>query len=395
MTASTDSRAVRGAEELAEAMRTKLVSRGARGFIGLQRQFKIMDDNNSRSLDKFEFTKACADFMLGFTEGEMQKLFTYFDYDKTGLLEFDEFIRAIRGPMNPGRQKIVLQAYDVLDRDDNGWVDINDIKGVYSADRHPDVIGGKKTEDQILQEFLETFETQHAMRNNGTPNYVVTKDEFIEYYNNISASIDDDNYFKLMIENAWKLTAASRQGMGTKGWAMDDTSGGKSLSSAAPKRSAAGGKSSTAGRIFGAEAAAKPKAHVVASNANESQLLDNLRTRLAARGTRGISSIGRKFKIADDNRSQTLDKAEFVKAMNDFRIGMNARQCGQVFTLFDRDGSGEISYDEFLRIIRGEMNPFRTNIAKKAFNIMDLDKSGQLDINDIRQSYNAKQHPDV
>lgn len=92
-----------------------------------------MDDNNSRSLDKYEFTKACGDFMLGFTEGEMQKLFNYFDYDRSGLIEYDEFIRAIRGPMNQTRQKICLQAYATLDRDGNGWVDIKDIKGVYNA----------------------------------------------------------------------------------------------------------------------------------------------------------------------------------------------------------------------------------------------------------------------
>jgi|TARA_B110000305_G_C19419485_1_gene630033 hypothetical protein len=98
-----------------------------------------------------------------------------------------------------------MSAYSALDRDKNGFIDINDIRGVYNAKNHPAVKAGKKTEEQILQEFLETFETAHAMRNNEAPNHIVTKEEFIEYYNNISASIDDDAYFHLMITNAWNL----------------------------------------------------------------------------------------------------------------------------------------------------------------------------------------------
>jgi len=123
--------------------------------------------------------------------------------------------------------------------------------------------------------------------------------------------------------------------------------------------------------------------------------LEHIQTKIAARGARGISGIGKKFKIADDNNSKSLDAQEFKKAMSDFRIGLNDKQVIQAFRIFDRDGSGEISYDEFLRTIRGQMNPRRVALAKKAYNIMDSDKSGQLDINDIRQTYNAKQHPDV
>lgn len=203
---------------MAEALRAKLVSRGARGFIGLQRQFKIMDDNNSKSLDKYEFTKAMTDYMLGFSETEIQKLFAYFDFDRSGAIEFDEFIRAIRGPMSPQRKKIVMQAFKKLDKDGGGWIDISDIRGVYNCSRHPDVISGKKTEDQILGEFLETFETAHSMRNSEAPNHVVTKEEFEEYYNNISASIEDDAYFTTMMNNAWKLTEESRIGENTRGW---------------------------------------------------------------------------------------------------------------------------------------------------------------------------------
>jgi hypothetical protein len=41
------------------------------------------------------------------SEGEIAKLFTFFDYDRSGLVEYDEFIRTIRGPMNPARKAIV------------------------------------------------------------------------------------------------------------------------------------------------------------------------------------------------------------------------------------------------------------------------------------------------
>ena len=89
-----------------------MLARGARSIIGIGRVFKIMDDNNSRSLDKYEFTKAMTDYMLGFSEGEIQRLFAYFDFDRSGLIEFDEFIRAIRGPMNNNRKRIVGQAFN-------------------------------------------------------------------------------------------------------------------------------------------------------------------------------------------------------------------------------------------------------------------------------------------
>jgi Ca2+-binding EF-hand superfamily protein len=285
--------------------------------------------------------------------------------------------------MNMARKKSVAQAYKKLDKDGNGWIDINDVRGVYKANKHPDVLSGKKTEDQILQEFLETFETAHSMRGNDAPNYVVTKEEFDEYYNMISCSIDDDMYFMTMISNAWKLTEESRQGQGTKGWSNNDSGAGK------PR---AAQDNNIFGRPQPKAAAAEPG---LAANANEAKILSHIQAKIAARGARGISGIGKKFKIADDNGNKTLDAGEFKKAMHDFRIGLSDPQVGIAFKIFDRDGSGEISYDEFLRSIRGEMNAGRVALAKKAYTIMDSDKSGQLDINDIRQTYNAKQHPDV
>jgi len=183
------------------------------------------------SLDKYEFTKAMQDYMLGFSDQEIGILFKSFDLDRSGLIEYDEFLRVIRGPMNANRKAYVAKAFAKLDRDGNGYVDINDITGVYSAKTHPDVISGKKTEQQILLEFLETFETAHNMRNNTAPDHIVTKEEFEEYYNNVSASIDDDDYFALMMTNAWNLDNKTYQ----KGWG-GQVGGKQSVAQSAAKR---------------------------------------------------------------------------------------------------------------------------------------------------------------
>ena len=50
------------------------------------------------------------------------------------------------------------QAFTKFDRDGSGVVTSDDLIGVYNAKLHPDVRAGKKTENQIFQEFLSTFE---------------------------------------------------------------------------------------------------------------------------------------------------------------------------------------------------------------------------------------------
>ena len=201
------------------------------------------------SLDKYEFNKAMQDYMLGFSEGEISKLFTHMDIDRSGLIEYDEFLRTIRGPMNPARKAIVKKAFAILDKDNSGYVDINDIRGVYNGSKHPDVQAGKKTEDQILQEFLETFETAHNMRNNDAPDYIVTKEEFEEYYNNVSASIDRDDYFEVMMNSAWNLDGKR---VTKKGWKGEDD--GK-----ASKGGARGGGGVSGAMGSGQRKAAAPK----------------------------------------------------------------------------------------------------------------------------------------
>lgn len=60
--------------------------------------------------------------------------------------------------MNERRRNIVTLAFKKFDRDGNGAINIEDLKGKFNAANHPDVKMGKKTEEDILYEFLDTFE---------------------------------------------------------------------------------------------------------------------------------------------------------------------------------------------------------------------------------------------
>jgi len=49
-------------------------------------------------------------------------------------------------------------AFDILDTDKSGTVTVDDIKGLYDATRHPDVLRGTRTIDDVLEEILGHFE---------------------------------------------------------------------------------------------------------------------------------------------------------------------------------------------------------------------------------------------
>ena len=66
--------------------------------------------------------------------------------------------------------------------------------------------------------------------------------------------------------------------------------------------------------------------------------------------------LAKQFKIADDDNSKNLDMNEFKKACRDFRLGLEDKDAGRLYAIFDRDRSGTIDYEEFLRGVRGEMN---------------------------------------
>lgn len=62
-----------------------------------------MDDNGDKHLDKHEFEWGLRENGHILTPPDVEKLFKYFDRNQDGRVSYDEFLRAIRGDLNPRR----------------------------------------------------------------------------------------------------------------------------------------------------------------------------------------------------------------------------------------------------------------------------------------------------
>ena len=229
-------------------------------------------------------------------------------------------------------------------------------------------------------------------------NGLITRDLFEDYYANIGASIDSDDYFELMIRNAWHISGgegqaantANRRVLATRsdgsqyvqeikndlGLRRGDKEGavsrlkaqGGDVSSAEeygnagdpskgfgrpPSTSNGSGAGRGTGRGRGEYSVTPPSGvnnsyvrstgvigfQTKAAKEHEYalELLEALKEQLFSRGGIGLIGLQRQFRIMDDDGSKTLDIKEFKKAMTETHVRMrNPSDAEVLFKLFGK-----------------------------------------------------------
>ncbi len=191
--------AQRGVIDVLNVLREQLNKRGSKTIRNLGRTFRALDSfDGNRKVDRSEFAVGLRENGVTLSSSELSALFDFFDKDKDGNVCFDEFLVGVRGSPNSRRQALIDKAFLKFDRDGNGYVDANDLRGVYNCSHHPKVQRGEMTEDQAFREFLQSF-------NDRNRDGRITKDEWDEYYAAVSSSIDNDDHFVQLMKTAWKL----------------------------------------------------------------------------------------------------------------------------------------------------------------------------------------------
>jgi len=279
--------------ELNDNLRRQIFERGGSGLHAITRAFRLADNNGNKHLDREEFTEALNYAGLFLSSPDTTAIWNFYDRNRDGNVNLDEFLRGLRGELNERRNTMVNRVFESLDRDRSGVLDRVDVQGFYNAAKHPRVKSGEITAHQALDLFLQGFEGK-----SGNNDGVITRNEFIDYYTDLSASVPDDAYCVYMMESVWMMR----------------------------------------------ESTAAENDEVIL--ALEVQLREKVRQK--SRGNNESDTLRKVFKHFDADEGGVITIDEFNRAMERFGVSVMRRDTTALFARYDRDNSGTISFEEFV-----------------------------------------------
>ncbi|XP_029453019.1 calcyphosin-2 isoform X2 [Rhinatrema bivittatum] len=178
-------------------MKEKLNQRGVRTLTRLGKFFRQQDKKGDGYLCKSEFYQALKYFHLELAEKDFESVWVILDENCNDQVDYGEFTRAIIGEMNEYRKAFIRKVYMKLDPNKTGSVSMTDITIFYCARKHPQVLSGAATEEDIKSALLETL--ADACSNPNEVSYC----EFEDYYEGLSLGILDDEDFVNILRNSW------------------------------------------------------------------------------------------------------------------------------------------------------------------------------------------------
>ena len=90
---------------------------------------------------------------------------------------------------------------------DDENIPLHQVKKKYSARRHPEVVSGKKTEDEKIMEFNESFDINYDIcsldQNSGKIGKYIDFNTFANFYEYVSFIYYNDEDFSNLLASTW------------------------------------------------------------------------------------------------------------------------------------------------------------------------------------------------
>ncbi|KAL3661037.1 hypothetical protein V7S43_014053 [Phytophthora oleae] len=439
-----------GAASVLRKVQSGLRVRGIQALVELGRCLRLNDADGDGKLTLGEFrralqsshevTSAATPNYSTLSDADLRGLFRHLDVDRMGVVSVEAALNLVRETMSSRRLRLVHTAYQTLARDTGtAMLDACDVVQRYDANRHPDVIAHRKTEEQCFREFVENFDMDEST---SEAQGKILPRQWEAYYHNVSFLVPDDDLFELTVRNTWQLPPGSPQASKTRvppvvvtASLLGSAFAGNSVRQ--PTATNVSGEVTLRGKRTSGPGMASQQAFAIlqpdlvdhlslsgvisptsalslappgspGTGSKQSKELrrtiHSLRCELKERGIGGFITLQQQLRraagrseedYADELNDGSVTFHEFVRALKSSNVHITGRDAQSLFYHFDSNHDGTMSVSEFLSGVREPMNPRRQLVVRMAFDALDRSGSGELPAAAIATTFDARRLPEV
>lgn len=84
-----------------------------------------------------------------------------------------------------------------------------------------------------------------------------------------------------------------------------------------------------------------------------------------------------------------------LSALRQMDVHLSDEELNTIFAFLDRDNSGHIHVEELVRGLAKPLNKDRLYWVRAAYNKLDVNKNGQVTLDEIAKLYDVNANPDV
>ena len=377
--------------EYLDTIRNILIKQGPNGVIELLRNLRNVDQSKSNGIDIDEFVSVIDNLFKDnenkFSMDEIQTIFNVYDIQESGVMEYQKFISDLLKlkSMPKYRKNHIETIYNHLDFEGKRALDINYLTSLYKEPK----------ENNPFPDLIESFINFHnIIRGNRNP--LVTKNNFVDFYNYINFLIPEtknDELFTNFTSESWLLYDKSfdeRKNLAI----LKVEALGKQKNREAMNKLIRSNKTPYGTMKDKINYNLNEKNATMKYNVNKiDDILVHLRSIMIQRGYIGIMSMRRTFMLMDENSNKKISFDDFDKLFKTFRYDLSETEINNLFNYYDKGGNGFINYEQFINELCGNLNQFRKNILKQVFDKLDNEEKGFITVGIIRHEYNPRGNP--
>jgi hypothetical protein len=186
-----------------------LRNRGIRGLMNLHKQF-LVNCSNLKGITSGDFSKVLRLQRIELTQEEYEQIFDFFkEKPPSKFLDFLRFLKYFKVQLEGKRLNVVEDTFINLDVEQTGRLVMDDVRMKYYMEGHPDCRARRRSADDVLMEFFDTFELNYnflvAAEDEGEGSNLISFQEFANYYEYVSFVYEDEEAFVDVVNSTWKF----------------------------------------------------------------------------------------------------------------------------------------------------------------------------------------------